>query len=228
MAASGEKEKLTITACNVDDNGKVSVDDSRVFKFTLNPDKFEHTYEIGYSDKGALGQSATNTKFSGTRPETLKIGTIIDTTGAVGEAGAADKDLITQLKDLMDIVYKYEGDKHEPNVVQVVWGNKIFLGRLQSISVNNTLFKASGESLRARLELVFKSFMSNEEESARANRSSPDMSHTVVVKAGDTPPLLCHRIYRDSSYYLEVAAHNDLTDFRDLEPGSKLHFPPLS
>lgn len=228
MADSGEKDRLTITACKVDDNGNVSVDDSKQFKFTLNPEKFEHTYEVGYSDKSALGQSSTNTKFSGTKPEKLKIGTIIDTTGAVGEAGANDKDLITQLKDLMDIVYKYDGDKHEPCVVQVVWGNKIFYGRLRTISVNNTLFKASGESLRARLELEFTSFMSNEEESARANRSSPDMSHTVVVKAGDTLPLLCYRIYRDSSYYLKVAKHNNLTDFRDLEPGSKLHFPPLS
>jgi nucleoid-associated protein YgaU len=69
--------------------------------------------------------------------------------------------------------------------------------------------------------------MSKEEEALRANRSSPDMSHLIEVKAGDTLPLLCYRVYRDSSYYLEVARQNKLTDFRDLKPGSKLHFPPL-
>lgn len=95
------------------------------------------------------------------------------------------------------------------------------------MTVDNTLFTSSGEPLRAKLQLEFDSFMTNEEEALRANRSSPDMSHLVEVRAGDTLPLLCYRIYRDSSYYLDVARHNNITDFRNLEPGSKLHFPPL-
>ncbi len=226
-AASGEKDKLTITACNVDDNGNVSVDDSRQFKFALNPEKYDHSFAINYNEKGAIGQSAANTRFSGVDPETLKISTLIDTTGALGEAEADTRDLRTQLKELSDIVYKYDGDKHEPDPVQVLWGSQIFIGRLKSMTVDNTLFKASGEPLRAKLQLEFKSFMSNEEEALRANRSSPDMSHLVEVRAGDTLPLLCYRIYRDSSYYLEVARHNNITDFRSLQPGSKLHFPPL-
>lgn len=227
-ADSGEKDKLTITACKVDDSGNVSVDDSRQFKFTLNPEKYDHSFAISYSDKRAVGRSAVNTKFSGVEPETLKISTMIDCTGALGEADANTRDVKTQLKELTDIVYKYDGDKHEPNPVQVLWGSQIFIGRLKSMTVDNTLFKASGEPLRAKLKLEFNSFMSNEEEALRANRSSPDMSHLVEVKAGDTLPLLCYRVYRDSSYYLELARHNNLTDFRSLEPGSKLHFPPLS
>jgi len=226
-AGSGEKEKLTIIACEVDDKGKLSIDDSRQFLFVINPEKFEHSFAISYNDKGAIGKSAANTKFSKVDPETLKISTMIDTTGAIGDTDANTKDVNTQLKELWDIVYKYDGDKHEPNPVQVLWGSQSFICRLSSMKVDNTLFKASGEPLRAKLQLEFKSFMSNEEESLKANRSSPDMSHLVEVKAGDTLPLLCYKIYRDSSYYLEVARHNNVTDFRDIEPGSKLHFPPL-
>jgi len=48
------------------------------------------------------------------------------------------------------------------------------------------------------------------------------------VRDGDTLPLLCHRIYGDPGYYLDVARHNQLTDFRQLRPGAKLHFPPLA
>lgn len=226
-AATGEKDKLKITVCEVDDNGKVSVDESREFLFVLNPSAYEHSFEIGYSQKEAIGQSASSTKFSGARPETLKISTMIDGTGALGQAEGEVKDVKSQLADLVDIVYKYDGDQHEPNHVRILWGSQIFYGRLESLSLDNTLFKASGEPLRAKLQLRFKQFMSNEEEALRANRSSPDLSHLVEVRAGDTLPLLCYRIYRDSSYYLEVARHNDLSDFRDLEPGSKLHFPPL-
>ena len=85
----------------------------------------------------------------------------------------------------------------------------------------------SGEPLRAKIKLAFSGFMSKEEEALRANRSSPDLSHLIEVKAGDTLPMLCYRVYKDCSYYLEVAKVNDITNFRDIKPGSKLHFPPL-
>ena len=69
--------------------------------------------------------------------------------------------------------------------------------------------------------------MSQEEESLRANRKSADLTHVVEVRAGDTLPLLCYRIYRDSHYYTQVARLNNITDFRDIKPGTKLFFPPL-
>ena len=125
------------------------------------------------------------------------------------------------------IVYQYDGKKHEPSHVRVLWGSQIFFGRLESMSVDNTMFKPSGEPLRAKVQLAFIGFMSKEEEALRANRSSPDMSHLIEVQAGDTLPLLCYRIYRDGGYYAEIARINDLTDFRELRPGTRLRFPPL-
>ena len=61
----------------------------------------------------------------------------------------------------------------------------------------------------------------------RANKSSPDLSHVVTVKAGDTLPLLCYDIYGSSNPYIKVAAVNGLTDFRDLQPGQQLMFPVM-
>jgi nucleoid-associated protein YgaU len=58
--------------------------------------------------------------------------------------------------------------------------------------------------------------------------SSPDLTHLITVKAGDTLPLLCDRIYRDSGYYMEVARINGLSSFRNLQPGTTLKFPPLA
>jgi len=60
-----------------------------------------------------------------------------------------------------------------------------------------------------------------------AGKSSPDLTHVRVVKSGDTLPLLCKEIYGSSQYYLRVAAHNGLDDFRNLLPGQTLSFPPL-
>jgi predicted Zn-dependent protease len=225
-ATTGKKDKLTITACSVDSSGNIKIDKSKSFTFMLNPSEYDHSYAIGYSRKEAIGQSGSDTKFGGVKPEKLKLGTLIDGTGAV--AGADASDVKTQIKELKDIVYKYDGEKHEPSHVRVLWGSQIFFGRLESMSVDNTMFKPSGEPLRARVQLGFIGFMSKEEEALRANRSSPDMSHLIEVKAGDTLPLLCYRVYKDCSYYLEIARINNMTDFRELKPGSKLHFPPLS
>jgi hypothetical protein len=41
-------------------------------------------------------------------------------------------------------------------------------------------------------------------------------------------PLMCYRIYGDSKYYIEVARFNNLNDFRNLNEGMQLKFPPLA
>jgi nucleoid-associated protein YgaU len=53
------------------------------------------------------------------------------------------------------------------------------------------------------------------------------MTHVRLVKEGDTLPALTREIYGDYRYYLEVARVNQLDDFRSLEPGTRLFFPPL-
>jgi nucleoid-associated protein YgaU len=226
--STAKKDKLIISTCSIDAKGNIKVNKGKSFKFMLNPSEYDHSYAIGYNKKEAIGQSGSDAKFGGVKPEKLKFSALIDGSGVVTPADASTTDVKTQIKALKDIVYKYDGDKHEPNYVRVLWGSQIFFGRLESLSVDNTLFKPSGEPLRAKVKLAFTGFMSKEEEALRANRSSPDMSHQIEVKAGDTLPLLCYRVYRDSSYYLEVARINNMTDFRDIKPGSKLHFPPLS
>jgi len=222
--STGLKKKLELSPCTVDDSGNITVNDGSSFELMLNPSSYSHSYEIGYNKKEALGQLASDTKFSGIKPEKIGFDIVIDGTGVVELAG---DDVKTQVKSLTDIVYKYDGSNHEPNHVRLLWGSLIFFGRLESMSVDYTLFKPSGEPLRAKIKLSFSGFMSKEEEALRANRSSPDLSHQIEVKAGDTLPALCYRVYKDSSYYLEVARANNITNFRDIEPGSKLHFPPL-
>ncbi|MCP4432946.1 MAG: peptidoglycan-binding protein [Gammaproteobacteria bacterium] len=226
-SSTGEKDKLSISVCDVDNNGKITVNEGKTFKFMLNPSEYDHSFEIQYSQREAMGQSGSDVKFAGVKPEKLKFNTLIDVTGAISGPDLVTKDVKTQIKELKEIVYQYAGNDHEPNHIRVLWGSQIFYGRLDTMKVENTLFKPSGEPLRAKLQLSFLGFMSKEEEALRANRSSPDMTHLIEVKAGDTLPMLCYRVYKDCAYYPDIARINKLTDFRDIKPGSKLHFPPL-
>ena len=92
---------------------------------------------------------------------------------------------------------------------------------------NYTLYSSEGEPLRAELDFVFVGFISAEEQASIANRSSPDLTHIIEVKAGDTLPNLCLKIYRNANYYIDIARINNLSNFRALVPGTALIFPPL-
>ncbi len=227
--------KLTITPCDVDASGTVTgTRDRRKFTVMLNPSSFKHDKSINYagmtkseiekSGKIPMGTSAATPRFKNTGSEKLSFSVTIDGTGVVP---GVRSDVRGQLGWLNDVVYKYEGDSHEPNIVQVVWGTFKFTGRLTSMATEYTLFKPTGEPLRAKVALAFTDYVSIKEEALKANRSSPDLTHSVEVKAGDTLPLLCFRIYKNSAYYMEIAKINGITNFRNIPPGARLHFPPL-
>lgn len=233
MAQSSAKVLLTISPCTVN-NGKISVDGSRKkFEAMINPAGYQHTFKLSYSKNRVLGQPGTETKYDASHPEKIVLKELVlDATGAVASgsstAGSTPVPIKEQIELLKDVAYTYRGTKHEAPIVQLKWGSLLFYGRVESLNFDYTLFKPSGVPLRAKVTLTFIEYQSSEEISKEAAQESPDLTHLLEVKAGDTLPLLCYRIYQDSNYYLEVAKINHLTDFRNLKPGTKLRFPPLN
>jgi len=222
---SQSNKKLTISPCNIDQKGKVTVEENKKFEVELNPASYKQNESITYNKKKALGQYESDRNFSAVNPKKLDFSIIIDGTGVVTPSGKPD--VKTQINQLNDIVYNYQGDKHEPNHVRLLWGSLIFFGRLDTLTINYTLFAPGGTPLRAEVSMSFSSFLSAKEEALLTNKKSPDMTHIVTVKAGDAVPHLCYRIYGDGAYYRQIARFNDITNFRDIKPGTRLHFPPL-
>lgn len=224
----GNKEKLQIIRCSVDSSGKASATSDK-YLVMLNPKDYQVSKNINYSKKCAFGQIGSDNKFQSISPQDLNISFTIDGTGAVPVSESGGKAVVVKdnIKSLESIVYDYQGKDHRPSTVKIVWGTLLYYGNLKSMDVKYILFKSDGTPLRAEISLKFISFMGSVEEEKIENKSSPDMTHIVHVKAGDTLPLLCNRIYEDSSYYIEVAKVNGLINFRNLEPGTKIIFPPL-
>lgn len=218
--------QLSIKPCVVA-KGKVDVKAAaQSFVAMLNPSTLKRGYTINYDSARAVGNDAQEQKFGSAGDETLNFDLLLDGTGVVspGSMPAAVED---QVELLRAIVYKYDGDDHQPHVVRIQWGGFIFYGRLQSLSLDYTLFAPSGSPLRAKLALGFVAYRSSRQTQLEANRHSPDLTREIEVKAGDSLPLLCQRVYDDSAYYLAVARYNRITNFRALAPGTKLIFPPL-
>ena len=220
--------KLVIQACSLDSKGSPKADGSK-FETMINPESYKREHGINYNKDKVLGKLAPELKFSNYNEEKIIFDFVIDGTGVSDSINKVNSpsEVKTQIKDLKDIAYTYDGSMHQPKPVKLNWGPMSFFGRLTSMSVNYTLFKPDGTPLRAKVNLAFSEYISQEEESKRAGRSSPDLSHIRVVKAGDTLPLLCHEIYRDSSLYPYIARKNNLTDFRNMAPGTRLSFPPI-
>ncbi|MEI6897393.1 MAG: peptidoglycan-binding protein [Psychromonas sp.] len=221
-------EKLRITEI-----GK-SNDDSYIAM--LNPNSIKLTQGINYNDceSGGTGLVASTSEFSGYATETLAFDFMLDGTGVVkgtesNSEGQESKRAIVSdaLSKLQSVVYNYNGDEHEPNIVNISWGTLLFEGRLTSLSVDYTLFSSDGSPLRAKLSLAFKGYKTKKKILTQAKQQSPDLTHLIKVKAGDSLPLLCQKIYHDGSYCIEVAKYNNLLSFRHLLPGQSLYFPPL-
>lgn len=226
--STSEKTRLSLTRYTVSATGTTTMVPSIAFTVLLNPADFKHSRGISYDKKKAQGQPAVDPRFSAVDAEKVSFALVLDGTGAVPLAPTETRvDVKTQLEKLNRVVYQYDGSLHEPGRVRLLWGTLIFFGRLESMTTHYTLFKPSGDPLRAKLDLSFVGAMSKQETELVSNLSSPDLTHLVEVRDGDTLPLLCNRIYGDPGYYLDVARFNRLTDFRDLKPGAKLQFPPL-
>jgi len=190
----------------------------------INPNKYSQTYSIEYNDCDAIGVNGASPKFQRVSGESMTFELVYDATGVVN---LIDTDLSKQITALMDTVYEYDGTTHEPKYLQLIWGTLLFECRLKKIDINYTLFKPTGTPLRAKVTAEFQSFTDPQTLSEEANNNSPDLTHLITVKDGDTLPMLCHKVYKDSSLYLKVAKANELTHFRNLTPGQQLFFPPI-
>ncbi len=217
-------DKLKINTCTVAKDGTVTVEDSNVFKTQINPNNYKLSGKIIYNKDTKLGQSGQEVKFASVEGGSITIDIVLDGTGVVDAFG---DDVKTRLMKLNEIVYNYDSKDHQPNYVRLVWGDLIFYGRLENMEVEYTLFKPNGSPLRAKVKLTFTSFVTCKEGALRANKSSPDMTHLVEVRAGDTLPQLCFKIYKDCSYYIKVAKVNNISNLKNLIPGTRIYFPPI-
>ncbi|MBQ4766343.1 peptidoglycan-binding protein [Pectobacterium versatile] len=215
-------EKITIKS--ITSKGSVA----QTFSATLNPNSIKHNFGISYTNAGLQqqGDISPKTAFKGYESEKLDFELLLDGTGVTGNTST--NTVQKQLSTLKKVTYAYNGEQHEPYPVVISWGSSVsFRGRLTSININYSLFDSSGNPLRATVSLSFTKFLTQKEKSALKKQSSPDLTHMIEFKAGDTLPMLCHKIYNDSSYYLEVARANHLISTRQIKPGTRLYFPPL-
>nr|WP_303733068.1 hypothetical protein [Fibrobacter succinogenes] len=198
---------------------------NKSFSVMVNPQDYSIKDAIKYSDYN----EPRSKKFDRYEASVLTIPKIfLDTTGSIPvEKWPFNGSIDEMIKKLKSIVYDYNGKNHEPSVVDILWGDLKVQGRLLSMETKFALFDKDGHPIRAEVNLSFALFKTFKDLEAESNKSSPDLTHVIEVRAGDTLPNLCNKVYNDPSYYMQVARVNNLSDFCRLVPGTRLVFPPL-
>ncbi|WP_203292771.1 CIS tube protein [Luteirhabdus pelagi] len=198
------------------------------FSSLLNPETYSLNYSVEYTEAQGQGTSGSQGKYLRTPPENLAVEFLFDRTGAIrGSQNLKGDGIIDDIEKFKRIVFDYDGDQHKPNYVMIGWGTLLFKGVLQQMDIEFKLFSPDGTPLRAVARTQFKGSIEDDLRVAKENNQSPDVTHIRMVKEGDTLPLMTHRIYGNSKYYLQVAAANGLTNFRNLTPGQEIMFPPI-
>jgi LysM repeat protein len=195
------------------------------YQVMINPDTIKLNRSIKYNTEQVPDSSEPSIKYQMTPASTLSFDLTLDCTGVVD---AKRFDLPQEIKQLLDVVYDYHGDIHRPNFVQISWGvSETFQGVLSSFDTSYTLFKPDGTPLRAKISLSFTSYLDPTTLAKKENTSSPDLTHLVDVVLGDSLPGLSKKIYNTPDYYVQLAQFNGLDKFRQLQPGTRLIFPPV-
>jgi len=199
------------------------------YEAQINPEKYSEALRVDFDVKQKVNPAGVTAKFKGLGPRNLSLDFVLDDTGVIEDAtGGGAKTVSARILDFQKIAYDFDGEIHSPRYLRILWGALKFDCRLTKLDIDYTLFSPGGRPLRAVLKAEFLHYASALKTELKGRKKSSDLTRVRQVGAGDTLPLMCHRIYGDSTLYLQVAQCNELTNFRDLPPGRTIKFPPLA
>jgi Contractile injection system tube protein len=223
LPAAGKLEKLTIKAYGKAE--RTSADLIGEFVALFNPGQYSTKVEIEYGKNQGQGTSGASQPFGSIKPQDYTFELIFDGTGA---ATPEKRDVHADVQAFLDLTAKLQGPTHRPPFLLLGWGPLQLKVILKAADISYTLFKPSGEPLRAKVAASFSEALPDDLREKKDGKQSPDLTHERIVRDGDTLPLLTHGIYGTPLQAVRIAAVNGLDHLRDLQPGARLRFPPLA
>jgi hypothetical protein len=193
------------------------------FEVLFNPTTYSQKYEVVYHARQGAGDTGSPQVFGKIKPQEYTIELLFDGTGTA----IPRKEVRQELDRFLAVTGRHDSEIHRPLYLKLSWGPLVSRCVLKSADITYTLFKPDGSPLRARVRAVFSENVEDTLRVAEERRSSPDLTHVHTVMAGEHLTQLADRYYGDAARYVQVAEFNRLTNFRRLEPGQELVFPPV-
>jgi nucleoid-associated protein YgaU len=118
---------------------------------------------------------------------------------------------------------------HAPPPVQLLWGSTVVMESAvaMSLSVKYTLFDTEGLPVRATANLTLREHRSASEQLAELRLGSPDLTNVVIIREGDTLPLIAYREYGDATQWRPIGVENSINNPLALVPGETITVPKI-
>jgi hypothetical protein len=193
------------------------------------PPDVDLNYQNAYTSNPSMGfQKAPS--FGGEKPAEFEFKLIFDFGLDVDRGIKSPKPIKTQVADFQKVAFTLNGTSHQPNFLIVTCGDFLFKGQATSLSVKySTFYKVDDNTIptRAIVTLKVKESLTTAAQKSEAKVNSPDLTHSVIVREGDSLAAIAQKYYGDPLYYLELAEVNEITNFRVLPAGLRIVVPPL-
>ena len=208
------------------DEQGIPIQPSVPFVVMFNPESFSISEEIAWDPATAPGNPAADPVFKLINPRSFSIDFTIDGTGI--NTNGIKIPVTAQVFNFRMATSRMKDKDHRPPYLLVQYGPFISTCILKSSSITYTMFDMSGVPIRAKISASFTERTPKLLGNIISMFSSPDLTHKVVVKEGDLLPLLTNKMYKNQQYFLQVAKVNKLKNFRKLNSGTTLIFPPIA
>lgn len=192
----------------------------------FNPDQIAIDETLVWAESTTPGTEGSDPDYIKTHGRSFSIDIMLDGTGV--NTNGAKIPVTAQVLLFRLATTKINGIEHQPNFLLLQYGLLIINCVLRSSTITYTAFDMFGLPIRAKIHAVFAERVAHGLSNLLSMLSSPDLTHNVTVKPYDLLPYLTNNIYKDQKYYLQVAKVNKLKNFRKLEAGTELSFPPIS
>ncbi len=193
------------------------------------PPEVDLNFQNAYLSNPSMGfQKAPS--FGGEKPADFEFQIIFDNSLDADRGIKSPKPIKTQVADFQKIAFTINGTSHQPNFLIITCGDFLFKGQATSLNVKyGSFWKVDDNTIptRALLTLKVKESLTTTAQKSEAKVNSPDLTHSVIVREGDSLASISQKYYGNPLYYIELAEVNQITNFRTLPAGLRIIVPPL-
>jgi hypothetical protein len=197
------------------------------FLAVFNPDSFAIKEDMDYTADCTPGKEGSSLVFRGVKPREFTMEFILDGTGV--NMGGVKIPVTAQVLLFRTTTSLMVGSSHRPPRLMVQYGTFINYCRMKTSTITYTMFDVVGLPIRAKVSATFVEEKKSVLSDLLNMLSSPDLTHIREVReTGELLPMICHEIYEDQNYYIQIAKVNRLKNFRRLHVGTQLIMPPFA
>jgi hypothetical protein len=195
----------------------------QVMEVMFNPTEYTLNKGAQIAEIGIPGLDSPILQFVRGQNARLTLDLFFDTTDSGMDNNAQDVRSVT--KSFFELV-RIQPKTHAPPRIEFVWGSLRFKAIVESINQKFSLFAPNGNPLRATLTMTLREYKTLQEQIQELNLQSSDHSKRRTVKRGETLSQIAYEEYRDTRMWKLIAEKNNLSNPRDLVPGTDLLLPP--